>query len=58
MSRLAVATQTGQSTAALMVEGVADRIGVDPGGLYLRLYEVASPLKNLCRWVGAALTRR
>jgi WD40 repeat protein len=50
MSRLAVATQAGQPTTALMVEGVADRIGVDPGdggGLYLRLYEAASPVKNL-----------
>lgn len=50
MSRLAVATQAGQPTTALMVEGVADRIGVDPrdgGGLYLRLYEAASPLKNV-----------
>ena len=50
MSRIAVATQAGQPTTALMVEGVADRIGVDPGdggGLYLRLYEVASPERNL-----------
>jgi Tol biopolymer transport system component len=47
ISRLAVATQAGQPTTALMVEGVADRIGVDPGGLYLRLYEAASPMKNL-----------
>jgi Tol biopolymer transport system component len=50
MSRLAVATQAGKPTTALMVEGVADRIGVDPGdggGLYLRLYEAASVVKNL-----------
>ena len=50
MSRLEVSTQTGRVTTALTVEGVVDRIGVDPGdggGLYLRLYEAASPVKNL-----------
>jgi len=50
MSRLEVSSQTGGVTTALTVEGAVDRIGVDPGnssGLYLRLYEVASPVKNL-----------
>ena len=45
-----MSTQTGSVTTALTVEGVVDRIGVDPGdgsGLYLRLYEAASPVKNL-----------
>ena len=50
VSRLAVATQAGKSTTALMVEGVVDRVGVDPGdggGLYLRLYQIGSPMRNL-----------
>ena len=50
MSRLEVSTQTGGVTTALTVEGVVDRMAVDPensSGLYLRLYQAASPLRNL-----------
>ena len=45
MSRLEVLSQKGEVTTALTVEGVADRIAVDPGdarGLYLRLYKTAA----------------
>ena len=45
MSRLEVLSQKGEVTTALTVEGVVDRIAVDPGdarGLYLRLYKAAS----------------
>jgi hypothetical protein len=50
ISRIELSTQTGRVTTALTIEGVVDRIAVDPGngsGLYLRLYEAASPVKNL-----------
>jgi Tol biopolymer transport system component len=50
MSRLTVSTQTDSAKTALTVEGVVDRIGVDPSdgssGLYLRLYEVSTPEQN------------
>ena len=42
MSQLEVLNQKGDVTTALTVEGVVDRIAVDPGdprGLYLRLYK-------------------
>jgi Tol biopolymer transport system component len=45
MSRLEVLSQKGEVTTALTVEGVVDRIAVDPGdarGLYLRLYKAAA----------------
>jgi hypothetical protein len=45
MSRLEVLSQQGDVTTALTVEGVVDRIAVDPGdarGLYLRLYKMAA----------------
>jgi hypothetical protein len=45
MSRLDVLSQRGQVTTALTVEGVVDRIAVDPGdarGIYLRLYKTAA----------------
>jgi Tol biopolymer transport system component len=46
LSQLKVLSQEGEMTTALTVEGVADRIAVDPGdarGLYLRLYKAVSP---------------
>lgn len=45
MSRLEVLSQQGKVTTALTVEGVVDRIAVDPGdarGLCLRLYKTAA----------------
>ena len=45
-SQLEVLSQKGDVTTALTVEGVVDRIAVDPGdpsGVYLRLYKSASP---------------
>jgi dipeptidyl aminopeptidase/acylaminoacyl peptidase len=45
ISRLEVLSQRGEVTTALTVEGVVDRIAVDPGdahGLYLRLYKTAA----------------
>ena len=45
MSRLEVLSQKGEVTTALTVEGVVDRIAVDPSdarGLYLRLYKTES----------------
>lgn len=45
MSRLSVLSRQGVVTTALMVEGVVDRMPVDPGnarGLYLRLYKTAA----------------
>ena len=45
-SQLEVLSRKGEVTTALTVEGVVDRIALDPGdpdGLYLRLYKSASP---------------
>jgi dipeptidyl aminopeptidase/acylaminoacyl peptidase len=45
VSRLEVLSQKGEVTTALTIEGVVDRIAVDPGdarGLYLRLYKTAA----------------
>ena len=45
-SQLEVLSHKGDVTTALTVEGVVDRIAVDPGsprGVYLRLYKSASP---------------
>ena len=45
ISRLEVLSQKGEVTTALTVEGVVDRIAVDPAdarGIYLRLYKAAS----------------
>ena len=45
-SQLEVLSQKGDVTTALTVEGVVDRVALDPGdpsGVYLRLYKSASP---------------
>ena len=45
-SQLEVMSRKSEVTTALTVEGVVDRLAVDPGdpdGLYLRLYKSASP---------------
>jgi Tol biopolymer transport system component/imidazolonepropionase-like amidohydrolase len=50
MSRLEVLSQQGKVTTALTVEGVVDRIAVDPGdarGLYLRLYKTAAVMNSI-----------
>lgn len=50
MSRLDVLSQSGEVTNVFTVEGVVDRIAADPGdarGLYLRLYQAATPLRGV-----------
>ena len=49
-SQLEVLSQKGDVTTALTVEGVVDRIAVDPGdphGVFLRLYKSASPMAGI-----------
>lgn len=48
-SRLEVLSENGQVTTVLTIEGVVDRVAVDPGndrGAYLRLYKSAAPLSG------------